>query len=87
MANDFVPCKHLDHNIETYGGTCTLVQLPNGIKHWHRNYPPYPEAPVDVQFCGLGRGRINSIYDCVSVHGNPARMSCHEAAKEPAVAC
>lgn len=79
MDSEYVPCKHLDYDLEKYGQTCTLVQLEDGVKYWNRNHPPYPEAVREVQFCGLGRGRINSIFDCYSVHGAKARMTCHEA--------
>jgi len=71
-----IPCKHIDHSEETYGWTCKLITLETGVKYWERQNLPYPEAPRDVQFCGLGRGRINNIYDCYRA-GN--RMSCYVA--------
>lgn len=73
------PCKHLDHNEATYGETCELVTLEQfsvQVKHWRRKHVPYEGAPVNVQFCGQGRGRINSIFACY----NPGEMHCYEAA-------
>lgn len=72
-------CKHLDHNEASYP-SCTLVTLDNfsvQVKHWRRNELPYEGAPVNVQFCGAGRGRINGIFQCY----NEGEMSCHEAAE------
>lgn len=71
------PCKHLDHNPDNYPG-CTLITLEQfaacTVKHWRRNEVPYPEAPINVQFCGQGRGRINGIFQCY----NQGEMSCYE---------
>jgi hypothetical protein len=71
------PCKHLDFNLATYGETCTLVTLPGfacPVQHWRRNQVPYEGAPINVQFCGQGRGRINGIFQCY----NEGEMSCYE---------
>lgn len=73
------PCKHLDHDEANYGETCTLVTLEDfsvQVKHWRRNNVPYAGAPVNVQFCGQGRGRINGIFQCY----NPGEMHCYERA-------
>jgi hypothetical protein len=68
------PCKHLDHS-STYEQTCILHTIEDGrVKYWERKIVPYEGAPVNVQFCGLGRGRINSIFACY----NPGEMSCYE---------
>lgn len=60
------PCKFLDYS-DSYAGQCTLVtaapHFPD-VKYWHRDVVPYDEAPRNVQFCGQGRGRINSIFAC-----------------------
>jgi len=53
------PCRHLDYDEARYGETCTLVTLEHfsvQVKHWRRNNVPYEGAPVNVQFCGQGRG-------------------------------
>lgn len=76
------PCKHLDHNIATYGGTCELISIDSSscqVKYWKRLHPPYEGAPVNVQFCGQGRGRINGIFQCY----NQGEMHCYEPAEEP----
>ena len=70
------PCKHLDHNKEHYP-TCELVTLHSmtiPVHHWKRLEVPYEGAPVNVQFCGKGRGRINGIFQCY----NEGEMSCYE---------
>lgn len=72
------PCKHLDHRTTEYPD-CTLITLHNfscQVKHWRRNHVPFAGAPVDVQFCGAGRGRINGIFQCY----NEGEMPCHEPA-------
>ena len=72
-------CRHLDHS-DAYAEACTLVTLTEfaePVKYWRRNVVPYPEAPRNVQFCGLGRGRINSIFACY----NPGEMPCYEASE------
>lgn len=69
-------CKHLDHNEATYGETCTLVTLDSfktQVKYWQRKEVPYEGAPVNVQFCGQGRGRINGIFECYN-----GELGCYE---------
>jgi len=68
----YIACKHIDHSEEKYGWSCKLISLENGIKYWERQNLPYPEAPKNVQFCGLGRGRINSVFGCYG------EMHCYE---------
>ncbi len=81
MSNTYVPCKHLDHDEATYGASCVLQSIKGtNVKYWQRKTLPYPEAPQNVQFCGLGRGRINSIFQCY----NPGEMSCYEPSTGPA---
>ena len=75
-----IGCKHLDYDIEKYP-QCKIVTIePEGWKYWKRPLydPTYPEQPTRVQFCGAGRGRINSIFACI----NPNEMSCFEAQEE-----
>jgi hypothetical protein len=75
------PCKHLDHSVETYGQSCelkTIDTLSVPVKYWARREVPYEGAPKNVQFCGQGRGRINSIFDCYEA---PGPMRCHEPAE------
>lgn len=76
------PCKHLDFSIERYGESADLVTMEGfdcAVQHWRRKESllPYPEAPLNVQFCGQGRGRINGIFQCY----NPGEMPCYEAAR------
>ena len=67
------PCKHLDYTEGRYGPDIELKTLPEPYQHvrfWHRgetwtdNEPGHPRNASDVQFCGQGRGRINSILEC-----------------------
>lgn len=70
-------CKHLDYNVATYGDSCELVEVPGfsgRVRYWRRKHPPYEGAPVKVQFCGQGRGRINGVFQCY----NQGEMSCYE---------
>ncbi len=72
------PCKHLDHSA-AYAESCELVQLEGfavPVKHWRRKSVPYEGAAVNVQFCGEGRGRINSIFACY----NEGEMPCYKQA-------
>lgn len=61
-------CKHLDHNEATYGEAAELKSVISDgvtVKYWKRRpHMLYEGAPVNVQFCGQGRGRINGIFDC-----------------------
>ena len=71
------PCKHLDHEEGKYTN-CelkTLKGFPCIVKYWERG-EVWTEGgnPRDVQFCGKGRGRINSIFACY----NPGEMGCYE---------
>ena len=69
-----IPCKHLDHNPENYP-SCELKtcepHFPD-VKYFERNVP-YEGAATKVQFCGQGRGRINSVFECYE-----GCMSCYE---------
>ena len=79
MTNKLAPCKHLDYNEETYGG-CGVIETCappfENVRYWARN-PAITEGgyPRNVQFCGQGRGRINSISQCYEA---PGPMSCYE---------
>ena len=76
------PCKHLDHSGK-YGPDITLESaaphFPE-VKFWRRG-PRWTENedgsrnPECVQFCGAGRGRINSVFDC---YESPGPMGCYE---------
>lgn len=73
------PCKHLDHDVEKYGSSCELVEVKSfstPVFYWRRKHPPYQGAPVNVQFCGQGRGRINGIFQCY----NRGEMPCYQPA-------
>jgi hypothetical protein len=70
------PCKHLDFDKTKYEPGCALRELSGfsvPVKYWERLVVPYDEAPRNVQFCGQGRGRINSIFACYN-----GEMSCYE---------
>jgi len=73
------PCKHLDYNEENYVGCAVRVlQGPDClVRYWERG-PTWTAGgnPKNVQFCGLGRGRINSITACYEA---PGPMGCYEA--------
>ncbi len=76
-------CKHLDYTEEKYGPDITLEtcapHYPE-VKFWKRgptwtdNGPNQKPNPSQVQFCGLGRGRINGIFQCY----NEGEMPCYE---------
>lgn len=69
-------CKYLDHS-DKYAESCVLRTLDNfsvPVKFWERQHVPYAGAPVNVQFCGQGRGRINGIFQCY----NAGEMPCYE---------
>jgi len=75
------PCKHLDYTPGKYTD-CTIVELLGfscRVRHWKRG-PTWIEGPgnegnpMNVQFCGQGRGRINGIFQCY----NPGEMGCYE---------
>jgi hypothetical protein len=67
------PCKHLDYNLDNYSGCELKTCAPHypDVKYWERE-APYDGAPTKVQFCGEGRGRINSVFDCYN-----GEMSCY----------
>ena len=72
-----IGCKHLDY--ETKYVDCELITTPEGWKYWKRGPawtagPANEGNPVNVQFCGKGKGRINGIFQCI----NPGEMSCFE---------
>lgn len=76
------PCKHLDYDGEYMD--CKIIEIsgfPCRMRYWERG-PVWTEGPgnegnpKDVQFCGKGRGRINSVFACY----NPGEMNCHEIA-------
>jgi hypothetical protein len=78
------PCKHLDYTEGEYTD-CEIVTLTGfscPVRYWRRgatwtdNGPHEPPNPSNVQFCGAGRGRINSIFACY----NDGEMPCYEAA-------
>ncbi len=74
-------CKHLDYTTEFTD--CKLITSPEGWKWWKRGKTWTEGAlndgnPVNVQFCGKGRGRINGIFQCINV----GEMSCFEAQEE-----
>ena len=77
------PCKHLYYNVENYP-SCTLLTLREFpkcvVKYWRRDEVPYEGAPVNVQFCGAGRGRINGIFQCYQ----RGEMSCYEPTQDSA---
>lgn len=78
-----VACKHLDYTDGKYEDceikTCA-PQYPH-VRYWKRgerwtdNVTDRPN-PQNVQFCGQGRGRINSIFDCYT-----GALSCYEQIK------
>jgi hypothetical protein len=79
------PCRHLDFSQATYGEAADLVEIKGfscPVFHWKRKVErlPYEGAPVNVQFCGAGRGRINGIFQCY----NEGEMSCYEPAEKDA---
>ncbi len=80
MSKNHVGCKHLDY--EGPYNNCHIETIkPQGWKYWVRENPPYPDAPVKVQFCKL-RGRINSVFECI----NQGEMSCFEVQEEEKLA-
>ena len=69
-------CKHLDY--ETKYTDCKIIER-DGYRWWERGStwtegPGNEGNPQNVQFCGKGRGRINSISQCI----NPGEMGCFE---------
>jgi hypothetical protein len=83
-------CKHLDYTPGKFTD-CELIDIsdqfpdiPEGVRYWQRGkrWTNAGEGrvpnPGTVQFCGAGRGRINSIFNCY----NPGEMGCYEPKKE-----
>ena len=70
----FIPCKNLDYSDE-YAWSCELRTLADvgepQVRYWERknSHCKNGKLPRNVQFCGLGRGRINSITDCYTAPG------------------
>ena len=62
----FTACKQLSYDKEKYGQSCYLNLLGGAqLKAvWFRRDPPYPDAPVLVQFCDR-RGRLNNPTSCL----------------------
>ena len=76
------PCEHLDYTEGKYAD-CEIVELPDfpcRVRYWKRGetWTDGGNNPEKVQFCGLGRGRINGIFQCY----NPGEMSCYTIAAE-----
>ncbi len=74
------PCKYLDY-IEGKYTDSKIIELDGfscPVRYWERG-PVWVEGPRNegnpqkVQFCGLGHGRINGIFQCY----NPGEMSCY----------
>jgi hypothetical protein len=63
-----IPCRHLDYTEGKYTG-CEIVEVPGfscRVRYWKRG-PEWTENgknPEKVQFCGVGRGRINGVFEC-----------------------
>ncbi len=83
-------CKNLDYD-ESHYPRCKLKSLDDqgfpGVKYWDRfegglitaeEISKFPNTPIKVQFCGLGRGRINGIFQCY----NLGEMYCYEEEPE-----
>jgi hypothetical protein len=84
MSGRMCPCKYLDYSTQYID--CEIVEIPDfpcRVRYWRRG-PTWTEGPgnegnpVQVQFCGQGRGRINGIFQCY----NPGEMVCYEPASE-----
>ncbi len=81
-------CKHLDYTEGKYGPDILLCDLKAegfpGVRFWLRgpiwteNGPGEKSNPSKVQFCALGRGRINGIFQCYQ----PGEMPCYEPETE-----
>ena len=78
------PCKHLPYDGTLYGEAADLVTIDMVgvlVRYWRRKKSqlPYVGAPVNVQFCWAGRGRINGIFDCY----NEGERPCYEPEEKP----
>ena len=80
------PCRHLEYTEGKYGPDITIETCapyyPN-VRFWRRG-PTWTETgpteapnPSQVQFCGLGRGRINGIFQCYD-----GSLYCYEPTEE-----
>lgn len=75
------PCKHLDYEEGKYTDCEIRTCAPHfpEVRYWFRGERwtqpggDSPPGPSKVQFCGLGRGRINGIFQCYN-----GEMSCYE---------
>ena len=75
------PRKHLDYEEGKYTDCEIKTCEPHFpiVRYWRRGEswtegPMNKGNPQNVQFCGLGRGRINGIFQCY----NEGEMSCYE---------
>ena len=75
-------CKYLDYSEGKYTD-CKIIEVPGfscRVRYWERG-ASWTEGegnegnPEKVQFCGKGRGRINSIFQCY----NKGEMPCYES--------
>ena len=65
-------CKRLDYDEKKYPA-CKLIK--KDIGWWWERQNIIEGDPINVQFCGQGRGRINGIFQCI----NNGEMPCFEA--------
>ena len=70
-----IPCSDLDHNPGRYP-SCTLKTVPGTDIQYFQRPPQDYDITRDVQFCGKGRGRINSILNCYD-----GSMHCYNGVK------
>jgi len=76
------PCRYLDYTEGKYTDWEIHDLAPDypDVLYWLRgeiwtdNGPNSPPNPSGVQFCGLGRGRINGIFQCYN-----GEMPCYES--------
>ena len=84
------PCRHLDFTEGNFMD-CTLIDISDQfdkasgpVRYWQRGKrwtdagKGQPSNPMNVQFCGAGRGRISGIFQCY----NSGEMRCYEAEVE-----
>ena len=74
---ELIPCKHLDYS-DGYKDAADIEthDVYPHVKFWRRKpvWTNNGEFPDCVQFCGQGRGRINSIFNCYE----KGFMSCYD---------
>ena len=80
--SELAPCKHLDYAEGNYIDCEIKTCAPDfpDVRYWLRG-PTWTDGrrnPAKVQFCGLGRGRINSIFSCYN-----GEMHCYEPLPDP----